>query len=210
MVWKEDINISLTISGGFRIGSGRAGLEVDLPVVKEHLPKSEKGSYYTSNFSSSLRGILRKSVRRIAQSTGLNAIANLEEALFGSWVTDLGSRKKEGKIKIKLVPPSSENVKNYSRTGIRIDEVFGSVAHQALFTYEVLEGEDKKLILKFKLTSDFPLSEDEAALLLAGLNGLTYDFIGGFASRGLGLIEKVEVDQKFVNFAKPHLEKYFV
>ncbi|MBS7250212.1 MAG: hypothetical protein KIH08_06425 [Candidatus Freyarchaeota archaeon] len=207
MAWKEDIDISLTIGGGFRIGSGRAGLEVDLPVVKEHLPKSKKESYYTSNLSSSLRGVLRKSVRRIVQSTGLSAIANLEEALFGSWVTELGARKKEGKIKIKLVPPPSENVKQYSRTGIKIDEVFGSVAHQALFTYEVLEGEDKKLILKFKLTSNFPLSEEEAAILLAGLNGLTYDFIGGFASRGLGLIEKVEVDQKFVNFAKPRLEK---
>ncbi|MGQ9720801.1 MAG: RAMP superfamily CRISPR-associated protein [Candidatus Jordarchaeum sp.] len=207
MFWKEDIEVSLTISGSFRVGSGKAGLEVDLPVVKEYL-NNGKISYYSSNFSSSLRGILRKSVRRMIQSTDMSALANLEEDLFGTWVTEPGRRKKEGKIQIKLTLPPSEGVKQYSRTGIRIDEVFGSVAHQALFTYEVLECEEKKLTLKFKLTSDFPLSEDDAALLLAGLNGLTYDFIGGFASRGLGLIEKVEVDQKFKDFAKQHLEKY--
>jgi CRISPR/Cas system CSM-associated protein Csm3 (group 7 of RAMP superfamily) len=207
MAWKDDIKFSLTISVGFRIGSGRAELGVDLPVVKEPLHNG-KYNYYTSNLSSSLRGVLRKSVHRLIQSTKLSPLAGLEEDLFGSWVTEVGTKQKEGKIRVEVIPSSSQNIKGYTRTGIRIDEVFGSVASQALFTYEVLEGDREKLTLSFRLTSTFPLSGDEAALILAGLNGLVYDSIGGFASRGLGLIEKVEIDQKFKDFAKQHLEKY--
>nr|MDO8080285.1 hypothetical protein [Candidatus Freyarchaeota archaeon] len=204
MVWKDDIEVSLTISKGFRIGSGRAGLEVDLPVVKESLPNGAT-SYYTSNLSSTFRGLLRQSVHRMIQSTGLSHIASHEEDLFGTWVTEIGGRQREGKIQIKLVP-SSETFETNSRTGIRIDEVFGSVAPKALFTYEVLEGNHKQLTLKFRLICNFPLDDDEAAILLAGLNGLLYDSIGGFASRGLGLIERVEIDQKFRDFADQHLK----
>jgi len=210
MVWKDEIEVSLVISKGLRVGSGRAGLEVDLPLVREHAPKTNNSSnsggetFFTSNLASSFRGILRKSVQRMIGSTGLRSIEDSERSLFGSRVTDQDGMPVEGKIQVKLAD-QFEPVKSYVRTGVRIDEVFGSVAPGALFTYEVLEGESSKLSLKFRITCTFPLTEQEAALLLAGLNGLLYDSIGGFNSRGLGLIERVDVNSSFKDFALPHL-----
>jgi len=205
MVWNESIRVSLTISGALRIGSGRAGLEVDLPVVRENL--SNGGStFYSSNMPSSFRGSLRESVRRMINSTRLSSKASLEESLFGTWVTEAEARPMEGKLHVKLLP-SNEPIRTTSRTGVEIDDVFGSVEQKKLFTYEVMEGGGDEVTLRFELTCLFPLSDEEAAVLLAGLNGLVYESIGGFASRGMGLIERVEVDGKFRDYAYPHLTK---
>nr|MDO8098754.1 RAMP superfamily CRISPR-associated protein [Candidatus Njordarchaeota archaeon] len=199
MGWKEDVEVSLTVTGLFRVGSGRGGLEVDLPATRD-----------PSNLSSSLRGVLRKSVRRMIHSANLSSLAGCEEKIFGSWVASEGSQPAEGKLRVASLSSEREKSRRQRRTGIRIDGVFGSVAHGALFTYEASEGERGSLTLKFKLGFNYPLDDEEAASLLAGLNGLLYDSIGSFASRGLGIVEKVDIDQKFQQYANQTLAKCFL
>lgn len=196
MTWGKSLDVTLIIRGGFRIGAGESSLEVSLPLVK----KIESGANLVSGF----RGILRKSVKKMMISTKLSKLSGIEDNLFGSWVSKSGEATTEGKLHFELV--EFKPGKRISRTGIRINKKFHSVEAQALFTYEAIEDGNTGNILKFKITPLFPMTEEEAAVLLAGLNGLRYDSIGGFASRGMGLIDSLNVSKEFINYASPLLK----
>jgi hypothetical protein len=197
MTWTKSFDVTLRINSGFRIGAGESSLEVSLPLVK----KIECGA----NLVSSFRGVLRKSVKKMIASTKLSKLSGVEENLFGSWISKRGEETTEGKLHFQLV--DFKPGKKISRTGIRMDNKFNSVQAQALFIYESIEGGDTGNILTFKITPLFPLTEEEVAVLLAGLNGLYYDNIGGFASRGMGIIDSLKVSKEFTNYAMPILKR---
>jgi CRISPR/Cas system CSM-associated protein Csm3 (group 7 of RAMP superfamily) len=95
------------------------------------------------------------------------------------------------------------------RTSIRIDGRYGSVEEGGLWNYECVDG-DSPIKLGFNLDFLYPIDELKAGLLLAGLRLLRYEHIGGFGSRGMGLIEEVGVEpDSFRAFAEGGIKKLF-
>jgi len=208
LVWRDRFTVSLTVSKCFRVGAGRTGLDVDLPVVSEKL--NGKSSHLCANLSSSFRGILRKSVHRSIESTGLSerpGYAGVEESLFGSVPQIDSGQTKEGKLLIRLSNDAQEvKLQTGKRTGVRIDPAFGSVVSEALFTYEYLTNEKGSIKLSFAVSPSYPLTDEESTALLAGINSLRYCGYGGFASRGMGIIGDVKIDEPFLRHSTPLLE----
>jgi len=192
-MWKDEFEVVLKISFGMRIGGGSALAGSHLPVAREIL---EDSHYKTAsiNIVSSFRGVLRKSIRRVLSSIPqLNQKGAVERSLFGGWIEDSPS---EGKIIVSFVDLGKHVVSE--RIGITVSDIFGSVISGRLFSYEFLEPlNDDYIQLRFKITPVLPLNEVEGAVLLAGLRSLKYDSLGGFGSRGLGLITEIRLDPKF-------------
>lgn len=168
--WFKDIEVTLKVRS-LRVG----GIEenVDLGAV----PLKYTGS--------SIKGILRKSAKRVANSLG---IKSFDKEIFGD-------ENSEGKIQI-FIKSNSEN--RGMRHGIKIDPLFGSVEQAHLFSYSFLITNE----LKFIIRPIARLTREEAKFLLYSLNYLRFDSIGGFGSRGMGLIEDVNVNEEFALFAR--------
>ena len=167
--WEGDIAVMLKIRN-LRIGGGSSG-EADLACLPIHYS------------GSSIKGLLRKSARRVANSIDTESY---EEKFFGS-------PNKEGKVQVIMLNSAGEK---RIRHGIKIDPRFLSVSHGHLFSYEYTTIER----LSFVLRPVFRLSVEEAKFLYYTLNFLRYESIGGFGSRGIGLIEDLEIQREFVEF----------
>jgi CRISPR type III-B/RAMP module RAMP protein Cmr1 len=173
-MWRGDIDVELKIRS-LRIGKGIPTESVDLPVS----PINYSGS--------SIKGVLRKAARRVSHSAYPD-LKDLEKDVFGD-------ENREGKIHITTKKSSSE--KNV-RFGIKIDPKFGSVESGHLFSYEYLAVDS----LRFSIRPVFPLNKKEALLIYCALNFLRFESLGGFGSRGLGLIEDVCISEKFVEYVR--------
>lgn len=147
---------------------------------------ADLGSIPLKYTASSIKGLLRKAVIRAINSLNLKAIN--ESEIFGE-----GDR--EGKIQVIIEPGEELKMIRY---GIKIDPFTGSVRHGHLFSYSFSEVER----IKFRLKPIVKITKEEAKILYYGLNYLRYDTIGGFGSRGMGLIEEVEIDSNFRKFVE--------
>ncbi|MEM0203756.1 MAG: RAMP superfamily CRISPR-associated protein [Archaeoglobaceae archaeon] len=174
--WFDEIEVRLVLRN-IRIG-GAKDEEVDLGIVPLRYA------------ASGIKGLLKKAAIRVSNSIGSK---NLTQQIFGE--SDL-----EGKIQI-TVDEFGNNNEN-KRFGIKIDPLFGSVKEKHLFSYKFLTVD----YLKFKIKPLIKLSEEEAEFLFHCLNYLRYETIGGFGSRGIGLIEDVEVDERFRRFLEGKYE----
>lgn len=172
--WVNAVEVSLKVK---RLRVGGMQEDVDL------------GSIPLKYTASSIKGLLRKSVKRALNSLNLNGFSDVE--IFGD-------DDREGKIQV-LVEPSEEL--KLVRYGIKIDPFTGSVKHGHLFSYSFLEIER----IKFTLKPIIGITREEAKLLYYGLNYLRYDTIGGFGSKGMGLVEDVEIDDDFRKFVEESL-----
>jgi hypothetical protein len=171
MYWYGDIDVKLKISS-LRVGGLEPEGDVDL------------GAVPVEYAASSIRGILRKAARKASNSL---RIKSFEREIFG----DADS---EGKIQIILKSiTKSEKEKRY---GIKIDPSFGSVKSGHLFSYSFLILDE----LNFAIRPILELRREEAEFLLYALNYLRYESLGGFGSRGMGLIEDVEICEDFLKF----------
>ncbi|MEM0214499.1 MAG: RAMP superfamily CRISPR-associated protein [Archaeoglobaceae archaeon] len=171
--WVKDINVSLKVRK-FRVG----GIQEDVDL----------GSVPLKYTASSIRGLLRKAVKKALNSLNLK---NAEESEI------FGKDDFEGKVQVLLLNQNEKSEKNV-RHGIKIDPLLGSVKHGHLFSYSFLEIEEIKFILRPLIK----ITREEAKILYYGLNYLRYDTIGGFGSKGMGLIEDVEIDENFKKFVE--------
>jgi len=170
MYWYGDIDVKLKISS-LRVGGLEPEGDVDLGAVPVE---------YTA---SSIRGILRKAARKASNSLG---IKSFEREIFGD-------ADNEGKIQIIVKSVQNQKEKRY---GIKIDPSFGSVKSGHLFSYSFLILDE----LNFAIRPVLGLRREEAEFLLYALNYLRYESLGGFGSRGMGLIEDVEICGDFLKF----------
>ncbi|MEM3795736.1 MAG: RAMP superfamily CRISPR-associated protein [Archaeoglobaceae archaeon] len=173
--WFDEIRVRLLVKN-VRIGGAKDG-EVDLGVLPLQYA------------ASSIKGLLRKAAIRVSNSIGCK---DLTKQIFGE-------SDSEGKIQIYV--DGFGNCDENKRFGIKIHPFLGSVEEQHLVSYKFMSLES----LSFKIKPLLGLSEEEARLLLFCLNYLRYETLGGFGSRGIGLIEDVEVDDRFRQFLE---EKY--
>ena len=176
-MWNEDIDVELQVKG-LRIGRGMPEYNVDLPTLP------------VDYASSSIRGVLRKAARRVVNSINILGLDGVEPEVFGS-------ENKEGKIQI-VMKKKSNTSSTCKRYGIKIDPKFGSVKHGHLFSYEYIPVET----LNFSIKPLLPLSDKEALLIYCSLNFLRYESLGGFGSRGFGLIEDVCLPDKFIEYIR--------
>ena len=174
-MWDEDIDVELRVRG-LRIGRGMPKYNVDLPTLP------------VDYASSSIKGVLRKAARRVVNSINRLDLDGVESKVFGS-------ENEEGKIQIVMKSNTSNTCKRY---GIKIDPKFGSVKHGHLFSYEYIPVET----LNFSIKPLLPLSDKEALLIYYSLNFLRYESLGGFGSRGFGLIEDVRLPDKFKEYVR--------
>jgi CRISPR type III-B/RAMP module RAMP protein Cmr1 len=178
-MWNRDINVELQVKG-LRIGTGIARYTVDLPT----LPVDYAGS--------SIRGVLRKAARKVVNS--ISGLDGVESEVFGN-------ENKEGKIQI--VVESTNICNSYETYGIKTDPQFGSVKYGHLFSYEYIPVET----LKFSVKPLLPLNDKEVLLIYYSLNFLRYESLGGFGSRGFGLIEDVIISDEFKGYIVKRRDK---
>jgi len=174
-MWIEDIDVELRVKG-LRIGRGVPRHDIHLPTLPADYA------------SSSIRGVLRKAARRVVNSINGLGLDGVESEVFGS-------ENKEGKIQIVMSSNTCKTSNICRRYGIKIDK-FSSVKHGHLFSYEYILVE----ILKFSIKPLLPLSDKEALMIYYSLNFLRYESLGGFGSRGFGLIEGVHLPDKFKEY----------
>ena len=209
--FRGEILVNLTFQGPLRVGRGRGGtLETDLPVTHEQreevIGRELKVIQRTSIPVSSFKGLVRNTVNRIMVTLKLNTEAEFTN-LFGS-EPKYGTATKRGKLVFSTNRSRKHTLpaKPLRRKGIRIDDSFSSVKKGALWEYEILETKDRKVDLEFIISSLYPMSGLESALLLAGLRALKYESFGGFGSRGMGIVTNVLVEPKeFVEMGQNQL-----
>lgn len=172
-MWNKEIDVELQVRG-LRIGTGIPKHDINLPTLP------------VDYASSSIKGVLRKAARRVVNSINGLDLDGVESEIFGS-------ENEEGKMQIVMKSTTSSTCKRY---GIKVDPKFGSVKHGHLFSYEYLPVK----ILKFSIKPLLPLSDREALLIYYSLNFLRYESLGGFGSRGFGLIEDVRLSDKFKEY----------
>lgn len=182
-MWSEDIDVELKIKG-LRIGKGSLDHNINLPTLSVNYA------------SSSIKGVLRKAARRV-----INSINGLE--FNGAESEVFGSENKEGKIQIIVKSVKFNGACKIKRHGIKIDPVFGVVMHAHLFSYEYVPVD----ILKFSIRPLLPLDDKEALLIYYSLNFMRYESLGGFGSRGLGLIEDVRLSHKFKEYVSKRRDR---
>ncbi len=168
--WFDEIEVSLFLRN-LRIG-GAKDEEVDLGVAPLRYA------------ASSIKGLLRKAAIRVSNSLNTK---DLTKQIFGE-------SDSEGKIQITVEECGESSINK--RFGVKIDPRLGSVKERHLFSYKFLALE----CLKFKIKPLVELSEEESKFLFYCLNYLRYESLGGFGSRGIGLIEDVKIDDSFVRF----------
>lgn len=178
MRWFGEIEVNLSLRN-LRVG-GAKDKEVDLGIAPLR---------YTA---SSIKGLLRKASIRVSNSIH---VKDLTKQIFG----DVDS---EGKIQIMVEECDDSSVNK--RFGVKIDPRLGSVKEEHLFSYKFVALER----LKFKIKPLVELSEEEAKFLFYCLNYLRYESLGGFGSRGIGLIEDVKIDDNFVRFLEGKYESF--
>ncbi|MEM2143537.1 MAG: RAMP superfamily CRISPR-associated protein [Candidatus Thorarchaeota archaeon] len=218
-VWMRDtpVNVVLTISTPFRVGGARGeAVGADLPVLSVEY----NGGLVPVIPASSIRGVLRDAVETLVYSCpSPDRLIGCVETLFGSLPPPRSKDRpfnpgptKAGVVRIvsRPIQKGLSSGKIVSRRSVRINDVFGTAEHRALFDYECVEPEaGSDLSIEFGLWLTYPLDELTAAVLLGGLRMLKYAGIGGFKSRGMGLITNVKIDPEFVREAEGGLREVF-
>ena len=208
--WDKGVRVTLRIRSPFRVGAGRGGLGAELPLLKRKGRGGKAEDFVPFIPVSSFKGLLRGSVMRASLLLGLGGEGERAiTRLFGSTPPTLGTRQdtEEGILKFGAEEEEQPSLKIRERTSIRIDERYGAVARGALWDYEYAESNDL-IRLHFSISFTYPIDPLEAALLVAGVRLLLYDSIGGFRSRGMGLIEEVSLAPKeFTSFAEECLKE---
>jgi len=192
-LWVEPINVCLTIHN-LRIGGVQEYSTVKLPIFKE------RGSWVSNNLSSSFKGLLRRNYNTILNSSKLGLKKDVIDRL-------LGNGTQEGKIQISLDYEKTSQNRNkvIILNGIEIDPLLGSVKSGSLFNYEQVSGD---INLYFIIEPILPLDKKEAVMLLIGLKSLLYDGIGGFRSKGMGTIKKIDIiSDGFLSFTEGEIKK---
>lgn len=174
-MWVGNIEVEFKIRS-LRIGSGMTFGNVDLPTLSMRYS------------GSSIKGILRKAAKKVMSSIGGHD-PEVENVIFGD-------KNREGKIQIVVLGDS--NAKNNTRFGIRIDPKTGSVKTGHLFSYSYLRIDN----LRFLIRPVLPLNNKEVTLIYHALNFLRYETLGGFGSRGFGLIEDVRISESFREYVQ--------
>jgi CRISPR/Cas system CMR subunit Cmr4 (Cas7 group RAMP superfamily) len=220
----QPVTALLTVKLPLRVGAGAGGAgDVDLPVLKTPLRRGHGGELEMPVIpESTFKGLLRNSITRLIGSLHLGDDAQQAfRQLFGPPPPQgSGEETFEGCIRISASPgnltimdqaPKEAKGRPHLnvRTSIRIDGRYGSVKEGGLWNYECVDG-DSPIKLGFNLDFLYPIDELKAGLLLAGLRLLRYEHIGGFGSRGMGLIEEVDVKpDSFRTFAEKGIKKLF-
>lgn len=207
-VWtsNESVVVLLTLKS-FRVGGisrKPSGASLQQLMIRNSYDEKSHSDLPASSF----RGVLRSSVLRVMASLDLGL--DFEKSflcLFGSPFSE--ENQTTGLHGTMIVTASEKNhevldgdgVRLEENTSIAIDEKFGSVLPRSLWSYEYVAMENRT-VLGYDLRFLYPIDSRQAALLLAGIRFLKYGFIGGYSSRGLGLITNVEVrPREFVSFA---------
>lgn len=173
-MWFEDISVKLKINN-LRIGGIKR--DVDLTTLEPIFA------------ASGIKGVLRKSALRVVKS--IEKFKGFEKIIAEVF----GDENVEGKIQIQIEETSFDKL---VRFGIRINRKTNSVEEGKLFSYQLISIKE----IKFKIRPTVPLRKEEALLLFMALNFLRFDAIGGFASRGIGIVENLEIDEKFRKFCE--------
>ncbi|MEQ9715148.1 MAG: RAMP superfamily CRISPR-associated protein [Candidatus Asgardarchaeia archaeon] len=208
MIYNKPIEVIIEIKGFFRIGGETDFRSAFLPLARN---KSSKIPISLVNMTSSFKGILRKSAMRFINSKILSQNNELKNMLTNSLFKLFGkSGKMQGTIIFEFVGFEDTVLRIDIRPGIKINPVFGSIEEKHIFFYEYVYNSYnclKNIKLKFRMTPLYPLNEYDCILLFTAINGLRYDNIGGFNSRGGGFIENILVDENFTNRAKKIVNK---
>ena len=148
---------------------------------------------------SSFKGYLRHLAYIVVSRSG-GKYLKAYFSLFGSDIRTQGDpsitlKSKEGKLIVSLREGfKKEYLKKRTRPGIRINRITGSTTREALLFSEYVEITVRKPII-FALEFKEPLSKEEEELLAAALNLMrSGGVLGGWASKGMGFIEKLEVE----------------
>nr|MDO8118450.1 hypothetical protein [Candidatus Sigynarchaeota archaeon] len=200
--WTKSIHVIAWVDS-LRIGGHAGRGVVDLPISRE------KGSWISTNIASTFRGTLRRTCHVMLRSTSVQiSHEDPEMTLFGTYHGgNPQATSREGKIKIVLRKLEASSGTCVTRNGIRIDPLTGSVETNALYNYEYIAKAASQevrngIALDFEIEIVPALDEIEAAVLLGSIQALKYASLGGFKSRGLGLIRDVEIkDADFIEFA---------
>lgn|GEM_PF-2210149 len=199
-----------------RVGSREGTERSDLPAFFAKL--------LDGNFSvlpaSTFKGILRRSAEKAIMSYKLSKeiAEKLIEAynhLFGvtsyfSLTYDIEAKKVLLKpiknevtspsiLRFQVEPIKTSELKIKRRASIRVNDKLLSVEKNALWDYEFISVD----FVDVNIISTREINKYEKLLLYFALNNLKYDSIGGFGSRGIGLIEDVKIlDSNFETEAK--------
>ncbi|MHA1250294.1 MAG: RAMP superfamily CRISPR-associated protein [Candidatus Helarchaeota archaeon] len=199
--WNKNIAIELYLDN-LRIGGIQQYSNIKLPIFREN------NDWVCINLCSSFKGALRNSIRTMINSIKLSSkLANIEVNLLGSVFGNAG-RSIEGKLQFnidyKKTIQNNNDINIPCLYGIKINNLFNSTESASLFNYEFLNGNIK---LYFHIIPIIPLTEIEAAVLLGGLKFLYLRGIGGFNSKGIGIIKNVKIQQDFEKFAHNKLKQ---
>ena len=206
------IEVCIEITGSFHIGGTEySPNSVDLPILKQYSPALKRKIPIIP--PSSFKGILRSSVEKAARYSLKSNIDETIISLFGSPLgSTRGARTIPGVLQVypslSCTPQITDDMIR-TRTSIRVDRKYGSVVSGSLWQYEFVSSETP-ITIGYDIHFLYPLRNLAAAVLLAGIRLLRYDFIGGLGSRGLGLITNVEIKPTdFVDRVQPILEGLF-
>lgn len=188
--WTREIVVSLKVRN-FRVGSQSKYLDKDEQKEKGERREVDLEALPLKYTASSIKGLLKKSTSRALKSLKSNSElkSDLLEEIFG---------KEDREGKIQIVVQNSDSQKRFLRYGIKINPMTGSVEHGHLFSYSYFEVEK----IDFSIRPLTKITKEEAKIIFYGLNYLRYETFGGFGSRGLGLIEDVEIDRDFRKFVE--------
>jgi CRISPR/Cas system CSM-associated protein Csm3 (group 7 of RAMP superfamily) len=174
----------------FRVGSNVVSSEyVDLPSFAAQVT----GATYYLVPASSLKGILRRSTESILNYFKNDKKTDMEKA----YVCLFGNQENRGIIRI--IPKPANKFESQIRTSIKVDKIFGSVSEHTLFNYQYWESVDEPAKLEFEINFARRPSEDEVFLLISSLMAVRGSTIGGFGSRGMGIINDVKLEYNDFN-----------
>ncbi|MHA1309982.1 MAG: RAMP superfamily CRISPR-associated protein [Candidatus Helarchaeota archaeon] len=199
--WNNSINVEVWVNN-LRIGGNQQYSRIKLPVFLEN------NSWICLNLCSSFKGTLRNAIKILLNSIKIqDKYLKINENLFGSNYKSEG-KNLAGKLQFdldydKILQENKNSDINYIY-GIKIDPYFNCVKSKSLYTYEFINDNIK---LFFNIKPIFPLTEIEASILLGGLRFLYLRGLGGFNSKGIGIIHKIKIQQDFVEFANKQLKR---
>jgi len=211
------------------IGSGRGDGKTDALVIRDHI-----GRPFIPG--SSLRGVLRSTIERIALSIGLNPclliddnpcvttykplqekFKELDVSDIPAFLSDIskvcpvcqlfGSTVVASRIKITDLPLLDNNFKFGVRDGVAIDRDTETAKEGGKFDFETVSKQSK---FKFELIGE-NLKPGHIALLAIGIQELTDGnfWLGGNTARGLGKCKLEELEIKYFEGADG-LKKYLI
>jgi len=198
-----------------RIGCREGTERSDLPVFLVKLGNGESLGFTASAF----KGLLRRAAEKVLIlgkfSKDLSEkLIDAYKSLFGEStyfnlkyddkyediILTASENKSPTQSKLRfLVEPIPGNTNIQRRASIRVNDRFLSVERGALWDYEFLSVDT----IDVNIISTKDTNKYEKMLLYLALTNLKYESIGGFGSRGIGIVEEVKIlDEEFLREAK--------